>query len=180
MAFGNTPYYQPQMGYQPMQYPSVYQDRLTQLTQQQFAAPVQQQVTQGRAWVLCEAEANSYPVPNGCEAVLFDRDGQTMYIKATAANGMPDFRKLRYYDITNGMPDSSDIQSEKPASPDVTREEYEKISQQYEQVTNAYNRLSENINVLETEYKRLSEEHNKVIEIVRKMAEKKGVATNAE
>lgn len=197
MAFGNTPYYQPQMGYQPMQYPSsIYQDRLTQLTQQQYAAPIQPAVPmqtmpvmqsngQGINWVQGEAGAKSFLVTNGSSVLLMDSEAEVFYIKSVDMSGMPTMRTFEYKEVHPNGGEQTTPPVAMPSIPEtpmnyVTREEYDNIVQQFSKVSSEQGKLIEANSKLSEEYQRLSEEHAKMLDWFRKIAEKKGVNNNAE
>ena len=63
---------------------------------QQPAPPVQATVQGGVIWVSGEAGAKSYLVAPNNSVVLFDSEGQTIYIKSADATGMPSIKVLDY------------------------------------------------------------------------------------
>lgn len=63
---------------------------------QQPAPPVQATVQGGMIWVSGEAGAKSYLVAPNNSVVLFDSEGQTIYIKSADATGMPSIKVLDY------------------------------------------------------------------------------------
>ena len=63
----------------------------------QYQMPQTQQNTQGSIiWVSGEAGAKSYLVAPNNSVVLFDSEGQTIYIKSADATGMPSIKVLDY------------------------------------------------------------------------------------
>ena len=76
-------------------FPATYQPLYpVQGTQMSFA---NQQTSQGSIiWVSGEAGAKSYLVAPNNSVVLFDSEGQTIYIKSADATGMPSIKVLDY------------------------------------------------------------------------------------
>lgn len=63
----------------------------------QYQMPQAQQTSQGSIiWVSGEAGAKSYLVAPNNSVVLFDSEGQTIYIKSADATGMPSIKVLDY------------------------------------------------------------------------------------
>ena len=70
---------------------------VTYQPQYQYQAPQQvQQQQSGILWVSGEAGAKSYLVAPNNSVVLFDSEGQTIYIKSADATGMPSIKVLDY------------------------------------------------------------------------------------
>lgn len=78
-------------------FPATYTQYYTPVAPvQQPALPVQATVQGGVIWVSGEAGAKSYLVAPNNSVVLFDSEGQTIYIKSADATGMPSIKVLDY------------------------------------------------------------------------------------
>ena len=78
-------------------FPATYTPYYTNVAPvQQPAQPVQATVQGGVIWVSGEAGAKSYLVAPNNSVVLFDSEGQTIYIKSADATGMPSIKVLDY------------------------------------------------------------------------------------
>lgn len=74
-------------------FPSTYTPYYTPVAPVQQPAPT---VQGGVIWVSGEAGAKSYLVAPNNSVVLFDSEGQTIYIKSADATGMPSIKVLDY------------------------------------------------------------------------------------
>lgn len=127
--------------YQPM--PQPYADRLTQL-QNQYQQTVNipqmqpaQQVNQGLLWVSGEVGAKSYLVAPNSTVLLMDSDAQRFYLKSADNAGMPNLRIFEYTEITNAPTTSANdpnLDENVLNGKYVTREEYEGLKRQYENI----------------------------------------------
>ena len=138
------------MNYQPMQnygnyqpMPQPYPDRLTQLQnqyQQAVSVPQMQpaqQVNQGLLWVSGEVGAKSYLVAPNSTVLLMDSDAQRFYLKSADGAGMPSMKIFEYNEVTapSQTVQTALISQEKELSGKfVTREEYEALKRQYENI----------------------------------------------
>lgn len=147
MAYPN-PYPQPyQYQYSPQVQPPM--DRLAQLQAQQYPLPQMQQTAQppqtnqGLLWVQGEAAARSYLVAPNTTVLLMDSESQVFYLKSTDGSGMP--LPLRIFDYTErtiqqNVPQSASQSTQSvPDNLDnkyVTREEYNRLQEQYAEILN--------------------------------------------
>lgn len=96
--------------YAPYQYPYYAQnaDYKAQINQPTQVIPQQQQAAQNvnfapksdMLWVLNQNEADSYPVAPNCQAILWDKNSPTIYVKSMSANGIPSMRILDFTERT--------------------------------------------------------------------------------
>ncbi len=129
------PAYYPQSGAAPDQltaYKQPYQQPYQMpyhppMMQPQAAAPEMQ--GNGMIWVQGEAGAKAYPVAPGASVVLWDSEGQFIYIKSAAMNGIPSMEILRWekYNPAPPAPSQSHASGEY-ASMETVRALDEKIS----------------------------------------------------
>ena len=135
------------MSYQPMNYGYPYQDRLAQLQNQyQQAVNVPQmpqmqqppQTNQGLLWVSGEVGAKSYLVAPNSTVLLMDSDSSRFYLKSADNSGMPSLRIFEYKEVTNmaqnAPQDSRTIENNLDVRY-VTRDEYDRLKRQYEEIT---------------------------------------------
>lgn len=140
--------YQPMQNYLPYQ-PTPYPDRLAQLQNQyQQAVNVQQmvptqmsgasqQLNQGLLWVSGEIGAKSYLVAPNSTVLLMDSDAQRFYLKSADNAGMPSLRIFEYNEVTNlpqNAPQAPNLDENVLNDKFVTREEYEGLKKQYENI----------------------------------------------
>lgn len=128
MNFNNYPMYP---GYvQP------YQDRLAQLqTQYQQTIPTSQ-ASPGLLWVQGESGAKSYLVAPNTTILLMDSESQRFYIKSTDGAGMPSLRTFEYKELTGEKATEPESNMDKRF---VTREEYEALKEQHDNMINRLN-----------------------------------------
>ena len=130
--------------YQPAPYP----DRLAQLQNQyqqavnvpqvgaQMSLP-QPQVNQGLLWVSGEVGAKYYLVAPNSTVLLMDSDAQRFYLKSADNAGMPSLRIFEYSEVTNipqNTPQALNTDLKELDVKYVTREEYEGLKRQYENI----------------------------------------------
>lgn len=131
-------------------YPQPYPDRLMQLQNQyQQAVNIPQMpqapVNQGLLWVQGEGGAKSYLVAPNSTVLLMDSDAQRFYLKSADNAGMPSLRIFEYTEVTNAQHNASQslYGNEKELdSKYVTREEYEGLKRQYEDIMDKLQSLS--------------------------------------
>ena len=135
------------MSYQPMNYGYPYQDRLAQLQNQyQQAVNVPQmpqmqqppQTNQGLLWVSGEVGAKSYLVAPNSTVLLMDSDSSRFYLKSADNSGMPSLRIFEYKEVTNmaqNAPQDSRTVENNLDVRYVTRDEYDRLKRQYEEIT---------------------------------------------
>lgn len=135
------------MSYQPMNYGYPYQDRLAQLQNQyQQAVNVPQmpqmqqppQTNQGLLWVSGEVGAKSYLVAPNSTVLLMDSDSSRFYLKSADNSGMPSLRIFEYKEVTNmaqNAPQGSRTSENNLDGRYVTRDEYDSLKRQYEEIT---------------------------------------------
>ena len=135
------------MSYQPMNYGYPYQDRLAQLQNQyQQAVNVPQmpqmqqppQTNQGLLWVSGEVGAKSYLVAPNSTVLLMDSDSSRFYLKSADNSGMPSLRIFEYKEVTNmaqNAPQGSLTSENNLDGRYVTRDEYDSLKRQYEEIT---------------------------------------------
>lgn len=132
-------YYQPQVQ-APM-------DRLQQLQAQQYqmvgtqmSLPNQPpQTNQGLLWVQGEAAAKSYLIAPNSTVLLMDSDASRFYLKSADNAGMPSLRTFEYTEV---LPSSQRIEQNDPVDLDskyVTRQEYDTLRGQYEEILEKLN-----------------------------------------
>lgn len=124
-------------------FPQPYADRLTQL-QNQYQQTVnipqmvpQQQVNQGLLWVSGEVGAKSYLVAPNSTVLLMDSDDAVFYLKSADNAGMPSLRIFEYNEVTNipqNAPQAPNLDENVLNDKFVTREEYEGLKKQYENI----------------------------------------------
>lgn len=144
--------------YQPQPvYPQPYQDRLAQLQNQyQQAMPAQQvqsppQTNQGLLWVQGEAGAKSYLVAPNTTVLLMDSESQKFYLKSTDGAGMPSLRTFEYTELTQGVPQTTQIESEDLDKKYVTRQEYDGLQKKYDEILEKLNNFHSDNNICEPE-----------------------------
>ena len=148
--------YQPMSNYssyQPM--PQPYADRLAQLQNQynqavnipQMQTVPQPQVNQGLLWVSGEVGAKSYLVAPNSTVLLMDSDSSRFYLKSADNAGMPSLRIFEYNEITNlpqNAPQAPNLDENVLNDKFVTREEYEGLKRQYENIMERLNGMASN------------------------------------
>ena len=126
-------------------FPQPYPDRLTQLQNQyqqavnvpQIQTVPQPQVNQGLLWVSGEIGAKSYLVAPNSTVLLMDSDAQRFYLKSADNAGMPSLRIFEYSEVTNTHTTSvnaPNLDENVLHDKFVTREEYEGLKRQYENI----------------------------------------------
>lgn len=135
------------MSYQPMNYGYPYQDRLAQLQNQyQQVVNVPQmpqmqqppQTNQGLLWVSGEVGAKSYLVAPNSTVLLMDSDSSRFYLKSADNSGMPSLRIFEYKEVNNmaqNAPQDSRTSENNLDGRYVTRDEYDSLKRQYEEIT---------------------------------------------
>lgn len=135
------------MSYQQMNYGYPYPDRLEQLQNQyQQAVNVPQmpqmqqppQTNQGLLWVSGEVGAKSYLVAPNSTVLLMDSDSSRFYLKSADNSGMPSLRIFEYKEVTNmahNAPQDSLTSENNLDGRYVTRDEYDSLKRQYEEIT---------------------------------------------
>lgn len=119
-------------------YNQPYQDRMSQL-QAQYSQNMQQapQLNQGILWVQGEAGAKSYLVTPNTTVLLMDSESQRFYLKTTDISGMPNLRTFEYSEVTyNGNPQKENMDTKY-----VTREEYNELKKQNEEILGKLNMI---------------------------------------
>lgn len=146
--------YQPMSNYssyQPM--PQPYADRLAQLQNQynqavnipQMQTVPQPQVNQGLLWVSGEVGAKSYLVAPNSTVLLMDSDSSRFYLKSADNAGMPSLRIFEYSEVTNlpqNAPQAPNLDENVLNDKFVTREEYEGLKRQYENIMERLNGMA--------------------------------------
>ena len=130
MAYSQMPGYP---AYQ-QPYTQPYPDRLAQLQGQYQIMPQQPQINQGLLWVQGEAGAKSYLVAPNTTVLLMDSESQRFYLKSTDGAGMPNLRTFEYSEL---LPNSVQPLHDNASDLDskyVTREEYDALKVQCEQI----------------------------------------------
>lgn len=137
-------------------YPSIHQpypDRLAQLQNQyQQAVNVPQmvptsmsgatpQVNQGLLWVQGEAGAKSYLVAPNTTVLLMDSEASRFYLKSTDGAGMPNLRTFEYTEVSQNAPQALNSRDFNFDDKYVTRDEYEALKSQYEDITEKLNSI---------------------------------------
>lgn len=92
------------------------------------------QTNQGIIWVQGEAAARSYLVAPNSTVLLMDSETQRFYLKSANNAGMPSMQIFEYSEVTQNAPQA--IQSV-PSNMDdkyVTREEYNRLQEQYAEI----------------------------------------------
>lgn len=137
--------------YQPM--PQPYADRLAQLQNQynqavnipQMQTVPQSQVNQGLLWVSGEVGAKSYLVAPNSTVLLMDSDSSRFYLKSADNAGMPSLRIFEYSEVTNlpqNAPQAPNLDENILNDKFVTREEYEGLKRQYENIMERLNGMA--------------------------------------
>lgn len=153
--YPNMPQFSP---YQ--QLPQPYPDRLTQLQNQyqqavnvpQMQPTPQPQVNQGLLWVSGEVGAKSYLVAPNSTVLLMDSDAQRFYLKSADNAGMPSLRIFEYTEVTNAPTTSvnaPNLDENVLNGKYVTREEYESLKRQYENIMERLNSMVSNTESVE-------------------------------
>ena len=146
--------YQPMSNYssyQPM--PQPYADRLAQLQNQynqavnipQMQTVPQPQVNQGLLWVSGEVGAKSYLVAPNSTVLLMDSDSSRFYLKSADNAGMPSLRIFEYSEVTNAPTthvNAPNLDENVLNDKFVTREEYEGLKRQYENIMERLNGMA--------------------------------------
>lgn len=143
MTYPTYPQYQQyQQPYQP------YQDRMAQMPAQyqvgQPAQPMQpvpqpQAINQGLLWVQGEAGAKSYLVAPNTTVLLMDSEGSRFYLKSTDNAGMPTMRTFEYREVPQNVPQAPQATPNDFDDKYVTREEYDGLRRQYEEILDKLN-----------------------------------------
>ena len=97
----------------------------------------QQQVNQGLLWVSGEVGAKSYLVAPNSTVLLMDSDSSRFYLKSADNAGMPSLRIFEYSEVTNlpqNAPQCPNLDEKVLNDKFVTREEYEGLKRQYENI----------------------------------------------
>lgn len=136
VAFGASPNVnQIQSGY-PI---SNYQQPAYELSKYQPA--VQMPSGNSIIWVQGEAGAKSYLVAPGASVLLMDSEGQRFYLKSTDTAGMPTMRVFEYTEIiSNSAPPAIGASAELD-NKYVTREEYNGLKLQYDDIIDRLSHL---------------------------------------
>lgn len=133
--------------------PQPYADRLAQL-QNQYSQAVnipqvqtvpQPQVNQGLLWVSGEVGAKSYLVAPNSTVLLMDSDSSRFYLKSADNAGMPSLRIFEYSEVTNlpqNAPQAPNLDENVLNDKFVTREEYEGLKRQYENIMERLNGMA--------------------------------------
>jgi hypothetical protein len=102
-------------------------------------------VNQGLLWVQGEGGAKSYLVAPNSTVLLMDSDAQRFYLKSADNAGMPSLRIFEYTEVTNAQhnaPQASYGNEKEFDSKYVTREEYEELKRQYEDIMDKLQSIS--------------------------------------
>lgn len=115
-----------------------YQERLNNMLQNQYQQ-TQPQLNQGILWVQGEAGAKSYLVAPNATVLLMDSESQRFYLKSTDGSGIPSLRVFEYSEVS---PNNTQVAI---ATPDkyVTREEYQSLSNKYDEILAKLNSFTE-------------------------------------
>ena len=133
--------------------PQPYADRLAQLQNQynqavnipQMQTVPQPQVNQGLLWVSGEVGAKSYLVAPNSTVLLMDSDSSRFYLKSADNAGMPSLRIFEYSEVTNlpqNAPQAPNLDENVLNDKFVTREEYEGLKRQYENIMERLNGMA--------------------------------------
>lgn len=133
--------------------PQPYADRLAQLQNQynqavnipQMQTVSQPQVNQGLLWVSGEVGAKSYLVAPNSTVLLMDSDSSRFYLKSADNAGMPSLRIFEYSEVTNlpqNAPQAPNLDENVLNDKFVTREEYEGLKRQYENIMERLNGMA--------------------------------------
>lgn len=129
-------YYQPnyQQAYQP------YYQQIQQLQQQ--IPNIQQQMSQPSVqnggmfyFVNSQKEAEDWVVGAGQTVFFFDRNNSIFYIKSVAQNGLS--QPIEVYDYSQRLPEGLNRDSENKADKYITREEFEALKAELEEMKGA-------------------------------------------
>lgn len=115
---------------------------------QQPAPPVQATVQGGVIWVSGEAGAKSYLVAPNNSVVLFDSEGQTIYIKSADATGMPSIKVLDYTVRETGKnaPNSPVSSVTDKSAEYATKDEIKAVTERIDALTKKIKRMEDNDN----------------------------------
>lgn len=143
--------------YAPYQYPYYAQnaDYKTQINQPTQVIPQQQQTPQNvnftpksdMLWVLNQNEADSYPVAPNCQAILWDKNSPTIYVKSMSANGVPSMRILDFTERTETIKNQPVMQQNNFEGKFVTIEEFNDLKGDFDDLKAMYNKLSRQDNM---------------------------------
>lgn len=133
--------------------PQPYADRLAQLQNQynqavnipQVQTVPQPQINQGLLWVSGEVGAKSYLVSPNSTVLLMDSDSSRFYLKSADNAGMPSLRIFEYKEVTNAPTTSvnaPNLDENVLHDKFVTREEYEGLKRQYENIMERLNGMA--------------------------------------
>lgn len=156
MAYPNYPQYQQYLNpYQ--QYPQTYPQQPLQPIQQvqqtptQIAqlTPQQQSINQGLLWVQGEAGAKSYLVAPNTTVLLMDSEGSRFFLKSTDNAGMPSLRTFEYTEVVQNAPQAPQSDQNNLDDKYVTREEYDGLKRQYEDILNRLDNMPTARNTVE-------------------------------
>lgn len=135
--------YQPMQNYSPYQpMMQTYPDRFSQMQnyQQSISQPAPQ-VNQGLLWVSGEVGAKSYLVAPNSTVLLMDSDSSRFYLKSADGAGMPSLRIFEYTEVSQNAPQALNSHEINLDGKYVTREEYEGLKRQYEDIMEKLNSI---------------------------------------
>ena len=141
MTYPNYPQYQ--------QYMNPYQQYQQQIQPAQSVQPTQiasqpqpQAINQGLLWVQGEAGAKSYLVAPNTTVLLMDSEGTRFYLKSTDNAGMPNLRTFEYTEVVQNTPQAPQSAQSDLDNKYVTREEYDGLKRQYEEILDRLDGIS--------------------------------------
>ncbi len=141
--------------------PQPYADRLAQLQNQynqavnipQMQTVPQPQVNQGLLWVSGEVGAKSYLVAPNSTVLLMDSDSSRFYLKSADNAGMPSLRIFEYSEVTSlpqNAPQAQNLDENVLNDKFVTREEYQSLKRQYENIMERLNGMASSSELVES------------------------------
>lgn len=148
MAMNQPGYYPYQQGYQQPYYQPPMQDQLAQLRGMQYQQPpAPQNAGNGILWVQGEAGAKSYLVAPNTSVLLMDSEGQKFYLKSVDGNGMPTMKTFEYTEVSQ-KPAQNAVQAENIPGKYVTREEFQTLQGNYNELQSQYKELMDRLDLL--------------------------------
>ena len=96
------------------------------------------QTNQGLLWVFGVVGSKSYLVASNSTVLLMDSDSSRFYLKSADNSGMPSLRIFEYNEVTNmaqNAPQDSRTSENNLDVRYVTRDEYDSLKRQYEEIT---------------------------------------------
>lgn len=153
MAMNQPGYYPYQQGYQQPYYQPPMQDQLAQLRGMQYQQPTvipqppQQNAGNGILWVQGEAGAKSYLVAPNASVLLMDSEGQRFYLKSVDGNGMPTMKTFEYTEVSQ-KPAQNAVPVENIPGKYVTREEFQALQGNYNELQSQYKELMDRFDLL--------------------------------